>query len=126
MIDEISRGETETLEFKVKLVNPHLLNKTINSMINTRGGKIIIGVNDNGEIIGTDLNNNMIHKMNNNNSFIIKGINSSGSQYRKYLDVKRVEIEEKQILVIKVKKKLIEFAVNTDANKYVRIGSRST
>lgn len=50
----IDRGEGQHVEFKRELAkgSPKEFLETIASFANTRGGKIIIGVNDNGEVIG--------------------------------------------------------------------------
>jgi len=48
----IKDGEGKTIEFKAELPNSHALAKTIIAFSNTGGGKLIIGVNDQGTIIG--------------------------------------------------------------------------
>jgi ATP-dependent DNA helicase RecG len=48
----IQNGEGKTIEFKVELPNSNTLAKTIIAFSNIGGGKLIIGVNDQGEIIG--------------------------------------------------------------------------
>jgi len=48
----IRNGEGKTLEFKVELPKSDTLAKTIIAFSNTGGGKLIIGVNDQGEIVG--------------------------------------------------------------------------
>lgn len=50
----ISRGEGDTLEFKKKVTQPDRIARTIVSLANTRGGIILVGVMDNGEIKGVD------------------------------------------------------------------------
>ena len=46
-------GECETLEFREK-VEPVRLAKTIVAFANTRGGTIIVGVDDNHRVVGCD------------------------------------------------------------------------
>ena len=48
----IQDGEGKTIEFKAELPNSNTLAKTIIAFSNTGGGKLIIGVNDQGKIIG--------------------------------------------------------------------------
>ena len=48
----IQNGEGKNLEYKVELPKSSTLAKTIIAFSNTGGGKLIIGVNDQGEIIG--------------------------------------------------------------------------
>jgi predicted HTH transcriptional regulator len=63
--DVIKRGEGELLEFKSSLMWDYKLNKTslaleqavakdLSAFMNTRGGTLIIGVADNGEILGLE------------------------------------------------------------------------
>lgn len=52
--DLIRQGENTQVEFKKTITNLHKIAKTISSMANTLGGTILIGVDDNGTIVGTD------------------------------------------------------------------------
>ena len=54
LLKSIQDGEGKTVEFKVELPNSNTLAKTIIAFSNTGGGKLIIGVNDQGEIIGLE------------------------------------------------------------------------
>ena len=54
LLQAIQNGEGKTIEFKVELPNSNTLAKTIIAFSNTGGGKLIIGVNDQGEIIGLE------------------------------------------------------------------------
>ena len=51
---DIQKGENKKLEFKVKFPKSETLAKTIIDFSNTAGGKLIIGVDDNKNIIGID------------------------------------------------------------------------
>lgn len=48
----IARGEGEELEFKQKTTHPHRISRTLVSLANTRGGHILVGVDDAGRILG--------------------------------------------------------------------------
>lgn len=48
----ISEGESTTVEFKQRLPPDSILAKTLVAFANTNGGIILIGISDNGEIIG--------------------------------------------------------------------------
>ncbi|WP_046247004.1 AlbA family DNA-binding domain-containing protein [Hymenobacter terrenus] len=48
----IARGEGEELEFKQKTTHPHRISRTLVSLANTRGGRVLVGVDDAGRIIG--------------------------------------------------------------------------
>ena len=52
IIDEILRGESKTLEFKEQMPANQSIVKTVIAFANTSGGKLIIGVNDDREIVG--------------------------------------------------------------------------
>jgi len=48
----IARGEGEDLEFKKKTTHPHRISRTLTSLANTRGGQVLVGVDDDGRIVG--------------------------------------------------------------------------
>ena len=48
----VKSGENETLEFKRKVAHPEKIVKEIVAFANTRGGKLLIGVDDNGSLPG--------------------------------------------------------------------------
>ena len=54
LLDEIKKGENKRLELKEKLPSSEAIAKTVVAFSNTSGGKLIIGVNDNREIVGIE------------------------------------------------------------------------
>ena len=50
--DLVKSGENETLEFKRKVAHPEKIVKEIVAFANTKGGKLLIGVDDNGSLPG--------------------------------------------------------------------------
>ena len=50
--DLVKSGENETLEFKRKAAHPEKIVREIVAFANTRGGKLLIGVDDNGSLPG--------------------------------------------------------------------------
>ena len=48
----IAQGEGEELEFKQKTTHPHRISRTLVSLANTRGGQVLVGVDDAGRIVG--------------------------------------------------------------------------
>ncbi len=50
----IATGESSFLEFKHKVASPEKIAREMCAFANTNGGKILIGVSDNGEMIGTE------------------------------------------------------------------------
>ena len=52
-LDElIARGEGEELEFKQKTTHPHRISRTLVSLANTHGGRVLVGVDDAGRVLG--------------------------------------------------------------------------
>jgi len=51
----ISDGESETVEFKPSLSQKDKIMESISAFSNTVGGTILIGVSDQGEIMGVDI-----------------------------------------------------------------------
>ncbi len=50
----IATGESSFLEFKHKVATPEKIAKEMAAFANTKGGKILIGVEDNGDIVGIE------------------------------------------------------------------------
>ena len=48
----IAQGEGEELEFKQKTTHPHRISRTLVSLANTRGGQVLVGVDDAGRVVG--------------------------------------------------------------------------
>ncbi len=48
----IEEGESETLEFKPSLSQGNEIVEVISALANTKGGRILIGVSDSGEVLG--------------------------------------------------------------------------
>ena len=54
----VKRGESDTLEFKKSTAQLRAAFQTICGFLNANGGAILIGVSDNGEMIGQNVNDN--------------------------------------------------------------------
>jgi len=54
LIELISHGESSTLEFKRKISSFHKIAKEISAFANTIGGYLLIGVDDDGSIVGVE------------------------------------------------------------------------
>jgi len=59
----IERGESESLEFKPSLSQTKDIVETISAFSNTKGGSIIIGVDDKGKVIGVSLGKKTIEDL---------------------------------------------------------------
>ena len=50
----ISGGESDTLDFKQRITHADRIARTLASFANTRGGIVLVGVQDNGQVSGID------------------------------------------------------------------------
>ncbi|WP_022824792.1 AlbA family DNA-binding domain-containing protein [Hymenobacter norwichensis] len=48
----IRQGEGEQLEFKKKTTHPSRISRTLVSLANTHGGRVLVGVDDDGRVVG--------------------------------------------------------------------------
>lgn len=51
----IAQGEHETLEFKYEINDPRKIARTLVAFANTRGGRLLVGIRDNGIISGVSI-----------------------------------------------------------------------
>ena len=133
----INKGENEKLEFKSTLrMNLHTkkpdrtieysILKTINAFLNTEGGTLLIGVADNGKIIGIENdgfpNNDKLYLHYTN---LIK--NHIGNEFLPFIKSKIIKIDKKCILKIECQPSDKEVFLKIDSNEdfYVRSGSAS-
>jgi len=135
----ISSGEGKTTEFKSSLrwcmtsnkVQPYIeaaVVKTISGFMNKKGGILLIGVEDDGNIIGLDLDYATFKKENKDNfsqhlSNILE--RDIGIQFSNYWKEKFIEIDNKEICIIEVSKSLkpVFTRVNNEEKFFVRSGS---
>ena len=126
LLKHISEGESVTLELKSNLIHTLNLKKIINAMVNTKGGLIIIGVNETGFINGLDLTQDHSIKVLKNGLLSIKGINSQRDPYCKLVKIEKSLIDGKTIITIRVNtSKWLSPVKNTDGNFYIRINDRT-
>ncbi|RSK34485.1 AlbA family DNA-binding domain-containing protein [Hymenobacter metallilatus] len=52
LLELIRQGEGERLEFKQRTTHPTRIARTLSSLANTHGGRVLVGVDDNGRILG--------------------------------------------------------------------------
>lgn len=91
--DLIKQGESERLEFKSSL-NKEAIGKVLASFLNTNGGRLIIGIKENGDILGIK---NAATKAQELREFLINSIVPDSP-----IDVDVLNIKEKQLIVCKV------------------------
>jgi ATP-dependent DNA helicase RecG len=94
ILDVISKGEDYSTEFKARLSEKREILETICAFSNSNGGTILIGVSDNGEILGVDIGRSTIEELINDIKFSIEPTIIP--------HVELVEIEGKKIIVIRV------------------------
>ncbi len=109
IIKLLREGESERVEFKTSVSAD--FGELICSFANTQGGYILVGVNDEGEIVGAK--ENEIEKI---SSFLLSIIP------RPEVRIEKVYIDEKLVIVIKVEKS--EKLHTVGGRVYVRIGSK--
>jgi predicted HTH transcriptional regulator len=55
LYDLIAQGEHETLEFKYEVNDPRKIARTLVAFANTKGGRLLVGIKDNGVISGVSI-----------------------------------------------------------------------
>jgi predicted HTH transcriptional regulator len=50
----IKEGESQTLDFKLKLTDAPKVARTLAAFANTQGGRLLVGVSDQGQVTGVD------------------------------------------------------------------------
>ena len=114
----IAEGETKFVEFKSSLrwdVNQGKLNKnleyvvakTVSAFLNTDGGKLFIGVEDDGKIYGIEKDLNTLNKKN-KDGFLLKldqVINNFlGKLFSQYLTINLSKLDNKMVCILEVSK----------------------
>jgi hypothetical protein len=112
----IAGGENQNVEFKSSLQwdyrqqkrNKDLhepVLKNLAAYMNTTGGAVLIGVDDEGQILGLEPDYNTMGKKNSDgfeNIFNMSFNKMIGAEYRHYVDVSFHTLEEKEICVVRV------------------------
>ena len=98
ILEQILSGEGKTTEFKLSFQKETI--ESIVAFANAKGGKIFIGVDDTGKIIGTSVNNESIQKYINT----IK----QNTQPNLIVDIEEYKIENKTILAIDVQEQPVK------------------
>lgn len=92
MVLDLSKDESNTLEYKEKVVDKVF--ETLSALCNTNGGNVILGVTDNKEVVGIDLSNGK------QESIINKTIDLLGIQP----EINVFNIDDKKVMKIAVQK----------------------
>ena len=135
----ISKGEGEELEFKSTLRTnlytnefdkniEHAVLKTIVSFLNSKGGTLLIGISDKGEILGIKQD-----KFENQDKFLLHLINiikeKIGKKYLHLIDIQTKKINGKTIIRVNCKKSSKEIFLKISPKQeefYIRVGPSTT
>lgn len=113
----IRQGESKTIEYKETLsldikkktkenyIELSAL-KTIVAFLNTEGGKLLLGVADNGEVTGVDIEIDKFYKSNPDKFLLhMKNIIKTriGEQFYPYIEYNLISVENKYVLFVKCK-----------------------
>lgn len=90
----LKKGESENVEFKKSLAEIREIIETISAFANTKGGTIVVGVTDKGEIKGVNIGKKTIEDL------VLKIANSTNP--RVFPEVETIEVKSKKLIVIKV------------------------
>src|SRR5690606_14192579 len=140
-LDTINNGENNFTEFKstmrycLREKKPmpyieHGILKTINAFLNSEGGTLIIGVEDNGNILGLDMDYATFGNKGKDgfllhfDNIIIKSL---GKEQQNDIDIKFEKVDNKEIAIIEVRtsNKPVFLSSNGDKTFYVRHAASS-
>ena len=93
--DLISSGESQVLDFKFEISDVRKIAKTLVAFANTDGGKLLIGVKDNGKIAGIRTDEEV---------FMIESAAKIFSKPKISFQIKSWKIAKKQILEVSINK----------------------
>ena len=116
----IKQGEGLKLDFKKRIDSASKIAKTIVSFANSEGGKIVIGVDDEGEITGVDPAQEKFMMIKAGNRFCDPKI---------FIHFKLLRIKQSAVLIAEIEKSKISDNRALDENgnwlPYVRVGDQS-
>ena len=92
--DLLKEGESETVEFKPSLSQMGKIIESISAFSNTKGGTVVIGVSDKGEVLGVNIGNNTIESLANQ----VK----QNTDPMAYPSIRVEEGDKKQVVIIEV------------------------
>ena len=91
----LQQPESERLEFKVRIPDLRIIISNLVAFANTNGGKLIIGIDDRGRIVGID---NIEHA----HQIITKAANIVFPPLK--INIQTIEVEGKKVLVVEIPK----------------------
>lgn len=139
--DIISKGENDSIEFKSSLrwdyhqekINKALemvIIKTISAFLNAEGGTLLIGVDDDGNILGLE-NDYSTFSKNNSDGFLLSLTNlinqNLGKRTHKYISANIISVNDKDVCIINLQKcdKPVFIGKNDKEEFYIRASASS-
>jgi ATP-dependent DNA helicase RecG len=90
----IKSGESESLEFKSSLADINEIVEDVSAFSNSKGGKILIGISNSGEVVGVEIGKDTIERLTN------KIVNNT--EPKVFPSIRVEKIEKKKIIVIEI------------------------
>jgi len=109
----INQRETESIELKSSLSKLEEIVEAISGLSNTKGGKILIGISNNGKILGVKIGEDMVERLAN------KIAQNTDPKVQPRISIQ--EIDKKKIIVIDVKEG-VDKLVLAFGRPYKRVG----
>ncbi|KAA9327462.1 ATP-binding protein [Hymenobacter busanensis] len=117
----IAQGESEQLEFKTRTTHPTRISRTLVSLANTRGGHVLIGVDDRGRIVGV--------RDAEEERFLLRQATAHYIEPPLPMHVQEVEDDERTVLVVEVAESSHKphkaLVGEDDWRGYIRVGAAS-
>ncbi len=105
----INQGENQHQDFKLAITSAAKIAKTLVAFANTHGGRLIIGVKDNGKILGIEPDEER---------YMIEAAISNFCKPNIDVEFEVIEENDKQVLVVEVKESIIKPTFAKDENGY--------
>ena len=96
LLEIVKKGEDSYTEFKEEKVHSDKLASEIVAFANTEGGNLIIGISDNGEILGVADTDKEMQRIDN--------ICANNCEPTVYATIEKLIIDDKKILIVKIPK----------------------
>ncbi|HZK60876.1 MAG TPA: RNA-binding domain-containing protein [Anaerovoracaceae bacterium] len=101
--DLLKEGESDTVEFKPSLSQMDKITHSISAFSNAKGGTVVVGVSDKGEVIGVDIGKNTIESLvnqikQNTDPMAYPSIHVEVSDNKQIVVIEVVEGEQKPML----------------------------
>jgi len=114
LLSLISQGESETVEFKKSTSLIKEIIETLCAFANTQGGYIIIGISDNGKIIGQQVTDDTLKNIANEVKL--------NTDPKIYPNLQKIEIEEKPLILLYIEESPLKPHL-AYGKPYVRVGA---